>query len=146
MVHVNWHRPVRGDGRAHDWGARRVSGAGYASAKRGWRELKNTDKLYVPMDSLDQLSRYVGGQAPALKAGWAAATGQHQDQGARGARRSQASWSRCTPNGRPRACVLAGHAVAGRAEDAFGFTETMDQLTTIERSRRTWKSRSPWTG
>ncbi|REO41471.1 transcription-repair coupling factor, partial [Mycobacterium tuberculosis] len=33
----------------------------YASAKRGGGA-KNTDKLYVPMDSLDQLSRYVGGQ------------------------------------------------------------------------------------
>src|ERR1700744_5675657 len=35
----------------------------YASTKRGQNQ---TDKLYVPMDSLDQLSRYVGGQAPAL--------------------------------------------------------------------------------
>jgi transcription-repair coupling factor (superfamily II helicase) len=35
----------------------------YASSKRGQNQ---TDKLYVPMDSLDQLSRYVGGQAPAL--------------------------------------------------------------------------------
>src|SRR5277367_6128804 len=35
----------------------------YASTKRGQSD---TDKLYVPMDSLDQLSRYVGGQAPAL--------------------------------------------------------------------------------
>src|SRR6202012_2510180 len=34
----------------------------YASSKRGG----GSDKLYVPMDSLDQLSRYVGGQAPAL--------------------------------------------------------------------------------
>src|ERR1700761_7890350 len=35
----------------------------YASSKRGQSD---TDKLYVPMESLDQLSRYVGGQAPAL--------------------------------------------------------------------------------
>ena len=34
----------------------------YASSKRGG----GSDKLFVPMDSLDQLSRYVGGQAPAL--------------------------------------------------------------------------------
>src|SRR5262245_32904331 len=38
----------------------------YASARKGGGGSKNTDKLYVPMDSLDQLSRYVGGQAPAL--------------------------------------------------------------------------------
>ena len=34
----------------------------YASSKRGG----GSDKLYVPMDSLDQLSRYVGGEAPTL--------------------------------------------------------------------------------
>ncbi|WP_333956376.1 CarD family transcriptional regulator, partial [Campylobacter jejuni] len=34
----------------------------YASAKRGG----GSDKLFVPMDSLDQLSRYVGGQEPSL--------------------------------------------------------------------------------
>ena len=34
----------------------------YASAKRG----QQADKLFVPMDSLDQLSRYVGGEQPSL--------------------------------------------------------------------------------
>src|SRR6478609_2230534 len=34
----------------------------YASSKRGG----GSDKLFVPMDSLDQLSRYVGGQEPSL--------------------------------------------------------------------------------
>ena len=34
----------------------------YASSKRGG----GSDKLYVPMDSLDQLSRYVGGESPTL--------------------------------------------------------------------------------
>ena len=34
----------------------------YGSSKRG----QAADKLFVPMDSLDQLSRYVGGEAPSL--------------------------------------------------------------------------------
>ena len=34
----------------------------YGSSKRGG----GSDKLYVPMDSLDQLSRYVGGESPTL--------------------------------------------------------------------------------
>ena len=34
----------------------------YASSKRG----QAADKLFVPMDSLDQLSRYVGGEQPSL--------------------------------------------------------------------------------
>src|SRR3712207_7917878 len=34
----------------------------YASSKRGG----GSDRLYVPMDSLDQLSRYVGGESPTL--------------------------------------------------------------------------------
>src|SRR5258705_12071232 len=32
----------------------------YGSSKRGG----GSDRLYVPMDSLDQLSRYVGGESP----------------------------------------------------------------------------------
>lgn len=31
-------------------------------------------------------------------------------------------------------------------EDAFGYTETVDQLTAITEVKGTWKSRSPWTG
>ena len=37
----------------------------YASSKPSNKTSRQADKLYVPMDSLDQLSRYVGGQAPA---------------------------------------------------------------------------------
>src|SRR5258705_664634 len=42
----------------------------YGSSKRGG----GSDRLYVPMDSLDQLSRYVGGESPTLSrlggSGW----------------------------------------------------------------------------
>jgi transcription-repair coupling factor (superfamily II helicase) len=102
----------------------------YASSKRGQSE---TDKLYVPMDSLDQLSRYVGGQAPALS------------------RLGGSDWTNTKTKARKAVREIAGELVslyakrqasAGHAfgpdtpwqaemEDAFGFTETVDQLTAI---------------
>ena len=102
----------------------------YASSKRGQNE---TDKLYVPMDSLDQLSRYVGGQAPSLS------------------RLGGSDWTNTKTKARKAVREIAGELVAlyakrqasaGHAfgpdtpwqaemEDAFGFTETVDQLTAI---------------
>ena len=102
----------------------------YASSKRGQSE---TDKLYVPMDSLDQLSRYVGGQAPALS------------------RLGGSDWTNTKTKARKAVREIAGELVAlyakrqasagyafgpdtpwqAEMEDAFGFTETMDQLTAI---------------
>ncbi len=101
----------------------------YASAKRGG----GSDKLYVPMDSLDQLSRYVGGQAPSLS------------------RLGGSDWTNTKTKARRAVREIAGELVAlyakrqasaGHAfgpdspwqaemEDAFGFTETVDQLTAI---------------
>ncbi len=101
----------------------------YASSKRGG----GTDKLYVPMDSLDQLSRYVGGQAPTLS------------------RLGGSDWTNTKTKARKAVREIAGELVAlyakrqaapGHAfgpdtpwqaemEDAFGFTETIDQLTAI---------------
>ncbi len=105
----------------------------YASGKRGSGTEKSTDKLYVPMDSLDQLSRYVGGQAPALS------------------RLGGSDWANTKTKARRAVREIAGELVslyakrqasAGHAfgpdtpwqaemEDAFGFTETVDQLTAI---------------
>ena len=104
----------------------------YASSKRGSGG-QNTDKLYVPMDSLDQLSRYVGGQAPALS------------------KLGGSDWTNTKTKARRAVREIAGELVAlyakrqaspGHAfapdtpwqaemEDAFGFTETVDQLTAI---------------
>ena len=101
----------------------------YASSRRGG----GSDKLFVPMDSLDQLSRYVGGQAPALS------------------RLGGSDWANTKTKARRAVREIAGELVSlyakrqaspGHAfapdtpwqaemEDAFGFTETMDQLTAI---------------
>ncbi|MBV9351821.1 MAG: transcription-repair coupling factor, partial [Mycobacterium sp.] len=101
----------------------------YASSKRG----QQADKLYVPMDSLDQLSRYVGGQAPALS------------------RLGGSDWANTKTKARRAVREIAGELVSlyakrqaapgyafgpdtpwqAEMEDAFGFTETADQLTAI---------------
>jgi transcription-repair coupling factor (superfamily II helicase) len=104
----------------------------YGSAKRGGGANK-TDKLFVPMDSLDQLSRYVGGQAPSLS------------------RLGGSDWVNTKTKARKAVREIAGELVAlyakrqaapgyafgpdtpwqAEMEDAFGFTETVDQLTAI---------------
>ena len=101
----------------------------YASSKRGG----GSDKLFVPMDSLDQLSRYVGGEAPTLS------------------RLGGSDWTNTKTKARRAVREIAselvslyakrqaspGHAFGpdtpwqAEMEDAFGFTETIDQLTAI---------------
>lgn len=102
----------------------------YASSKRG----QAADRLYVPMDSLDQLSRYVGGQEPSLsKLGGSDWTNTKTK--ARKAVREIASELVALYAKRQAA---PGHAFGpdtpwqAEMEDAFGFTETMDQLTAIQ--------------
>ena len=101
----------------------------YASSKRGG----GSDKLFVPMDSLDQLSRYVGGESPTLS------------------RLGGSDWTNTKTKARRAVREIAselvslyakrqaspGHAFGpdtpwqAEMEDAFGFTETVDQLTAI---------------
>ncbi|MCU1585183.1 MAG: mfd [Microbacteriaceae bacterium] len=102
----------------------------YAPSKRGYPN----DKLYVPTDQLDLLTRYVGGEAPALsKMGgseWAAQKGR-----ARKAVRDIAVELVKLYSAR---MASRGHAFPPdtpwqqELEDAFPFAETADQLTTID--------------
>jgi transcription-repair coupling factor (superfamily II helicase) len=101
----------------------------YASSRRGG----GSDRLYVPMDSLDQLSRYVGGESPSLSrlggSDWA-----NTKTKARRAVREIASElvslyaKRQASRGHPFGPDTPWQA---EMEDAFGFTETVDQLTAI---------------
>ncbi|WAC92674.1 transcription-repair coupling factor [Mycobacterium sp. Aquia_213] len=101
----------------------------YASSKRG----QQADKLYVPMDSLDQLSRYVGGQAPALSR----LGGSDWTNTKTKARRAVREIAGELVSLYAKRQASAGHAFApdtpwqAEMEDAFGFTETVDQLTAI---------------
>lgn len=102
----------------------------YAPAKRGYPG----DKLYVPTDQLDLLTRYVGGEAPALSrmggSDWAAAKGK-----ARRAVRDIAVELVKLYSAR---MASKGHAFGPdtpwqhELEEAFPFIETPDQLSTID--------------
>jgi transcription-repair coupling factor (superfamily II helicase) len=102
----------------------------YASSKRG----HPPDRLFVPTDALDEISRYVGGEVPTLnKLGggdWAKTKGR-----ARKAVRQIAAQLVQLYAARQSA---PGHAFASdtpwqrELEDAFPFTETPDQLAAID--------------
>ncbi|ALJ19825.1 transcription-repair coupling factor [Microbacterium sp. No. 7] len=102
----------------------------YAPSKRGYPG----DKLFVPTDQLDLLSRYVGGEAPALSrmggSDWAAAKGR-----ARKAVRDIAVELVKLYSAR---MASKGHAFGPDSpwqrelEEAFPFAETPDQLQTID--------------
>ena len=106
----------------------------YAPSKRG----QPNDTLFVPTDSLDLLTRYVGGEAPVLSkmggSDWANQKGR-----ARKAVRKIAIDLVKLYSARMSA---AGHAFGPdtawqrEMEDAFPFVETQDQLNTIEEVKR----------
>lgn len=102
----------------------------YAPSKRGYPG----DKLFVPTDQLDLLSRYVGGEGPVLSkmggSDWAAAKGR-----ARKAVRDIAVELVKLYSAR---MAAKGHAFGPdtpwqrELEEAFPFAETPDQLQTID--------------
>jgi transcription-repair coupling factor (superfamily II helicase) len=102
----------------------------YASSKRG----QASDRLFVPTDQLDQISRYVGGEMPTLN------------------KLGGSDWSKTKSKARKAVRDIAaslvqlyaarqsapGHAFAPdtpwqrEMEDAFPFTETPDQASAID--------------
>ena len=141
-------RPVRRDGAAHRRRAptREYLVIEYAPSKRG----QPGDRLFVPTDQLDQVTRYVGGEAPTPAPDRRRRLGQ--DQGPGRARRSRRSprelirlYSRA--DGDRRARVRPGHPVAARARGRLPVRrDARPARRRSTRSRPTWRSRSRWTG
>ena len=102
----------------------------YASNRRGG----GTDKLYVPMDSLDQLSRYVGGESPSLSKLGGSDWANTKNKARKAVREIAAELVQLYAKRQ----ASPGHAFGpdtpwqAEMEDAFGFTETVDQLTAIQ--------------
>ncbi len=102
----------------------------YAPSKRG----QPPDRLYLPTDQLDEVTRYAGGEAPALHrlggADWAKAKGR-----ARKAVRDIAAGlirlyqARMASPGHP---FAADTPWQRELEDAFPYVETPDQLAAVE--------------
>ena len=113
----------------------------YAPSKRG----QPGDRLLVPTDSLDQVTKYVGGDAPALN------------------KMGGADWARTKSRARKAVREIAGElvrlyaarsATTGHAfgpdtpwqaelEEAFPYIETPDQLATIDDVKRDMEASQP---
>jgi transcription-repair coupling factor (superfamily II helicase) len=130
-----------GVGRYIEMVSREVAGATreylvveYAPAKRG----APADRLYVPTDQLDQVTRYVGGEAPTLHrlggADWVKTKGR-----ARKAVKEIAAGLIRLYSAR---MAAPGHAFGpdtpwqAELEDAFPYAETPDQLASIDEVKR----------
>ncbi|MCG7287814.1 transcription-repair coupling factor [Cellulomonas sp. ACRRI] len=106
----------------------------YASSKRG----QPGDRLFVPTDQLDQVTKYVGGEAPSLNkmggSDWAKTKGR-----ARKAVKEIAGELIRLYSAR---MATSGHAFGPdtpwqrELEDAFAYVETPDQLATIDEVKR----------
>ena len=123
-------RPVSTGGRDAKVSTREFVVLEYAPSKRG----HPPDKLYVPTDQLDVLSRYVGGDNPALSkmggAEWSAAKSR-----ARKAVRDIAVDLVKLYSARmsqPGFAFSPDSPFQRELEEAFPFMETADQLTTID--------------
>ncbi len=113
----------------------------YAPSRRG----QPPDRLYVPTDQLDEVTRYVGGEAPTLHrlggADWAKTKGR-----ARKAVRQIAGELIRLYSART---ASPGHAFGADSpwqrelEDAFPYVETPDQLAAIEEVKRDMERQVP---
>jgi transcription-repair coupling factor (superfamily II helicase) len=101
----------------------------YASSKRG----QPADRLYLPTDSLDQITRYVGGEAPSVHriggADWQKAKGRAKKAVRQIASELIQLYAARTSS--PGFAFSPDTPWQRELEDAFPFSETPDQLSTI---------------
>jgi transcription-repair coupling factor (superfamily II helicase) len=125
-----------GVGRYVDLVQRTVAGATreylvieYAPSKRG----QPGDRLYVPTDSLDQVTKYVGGEAPSLDKMGGGEWAKRKGRARKAVREIAAELIRLYAA----RMSAPGHAFAAdtpwqhELEDAFAYVETPDQLAAI---------------
>lgn len=113
----------------------------YAPSKRG----QPADRLFVPMDQLDLITRYVGGEAPSIH------------------RLGGADWQNTKGRARKAVKQIAGELIRlyaarqsskgyafgadtpwqAELEDAFSYVETPDQLSTIDEVKRDMERQIP---
>ncbi len=113
----------------------------YASSKRG----QPGDRLFVPTDTLDQITRYVGGEAPAVHriggADW-----QNAKRRARKAVKQIAAeliQLYAARMAAPGFAFSADTPWQRELEEAFPYVETADQLSTIEEVKKDMEASHP---
>ncbi len=113
----------------------------YGASKRG----AAPDRLYVPADALDQVTRYVGGEQPSLDRLGGADWTKRKNRARKAVREIAAELIKL---------YAARQATKGFAfgpdtpwqrelEDAFPFTETPDQLSTVEEVKSDMRQTMP---
>lgn len=113
----------------------------YAPSKRG----QPGDRLFVPMDQLDQLSRYVGAESPSLDKMGGADWTKRKARARKAVREISEELIKLYAARQ----ATKGHAFAPdndwqrELEDAFSFVETPDQLSAIEEVKRDMESVVP---
>ena len=106
----------------------------YAASKRG----QPADRLFVPTDQLDLVTRYVGGEAPTINRLGGSDWQQTKARARRYVRQIAAELIRLYSA----RMATTGHAFAPdtpwqrELEDAFAYIETPDQLSSIEEVKR----------
>ena len=102
----------------------------YSSSKRG----APADRLYVPTDQLDQISRYVGGETPALNKLGGADWKNAKNKARKAVREIAGELVRLYSERMTSKGHAFGPATPWQAEleQAFAYVETPDQLSTIE--------------
>ena len=106
----------------------------YAPSKRG----QPGDRLYVPMDQLDLVTRYVGGENPSLDKMGGADWNKRKGRARKAVREIAAELIKLYAARQ----ATRGHAFSPdttwqrELEDAFSFVETPDQLTAVEEVKR----------
>jgi len=128
---------VHGVGRFVELVQRTVQGAvrdylviEYAASKRG----QPGDRLFVPMDQLDQLTRYVGSETPALDKMGGADWAKRKSRARKAVKEISAELIKLYAARQ----ATKGHAFGPdtpwqrELEDAFSFVETPDQLAAIQ--------------
>ena len=106
----------------------------YGASKRG----APPDRLYVPADALDQVTRYVGGEQPSLDRLGGADWSKRKSRARKAVREIAAELIKLYAARQ----ATQGHAFGPDSpwqrelEDAFPFTETVDQLVTVDEVKR----------
>ena len=113
----------------------------YGASKRGGP----ADRLYVPADSLDQVTRYVGGENPSLDRLGGGDWTKRKNRARKAVREIAAELIKLYAARQ----ATKGHAYGPdtpwqrELEDAFPFQETADQLTTVDEVKQDMRSIVP---
>ena len=137
-----------GVGRYAEMSQRTVGGATreylvleYGSSKRG----QPPDRLYVPADTLDQVTRYIGGEQPSLDRLGGGDWAKRKGRARRAVRQIAAELIRLYAARQ----ATKGHAFGPdtpwqrELEDAFPFVETQDQLAVVDEVKRDMEQHVP---